>query len=261
MLLAAVAVTALGATATIGIAATRALTADGVTRAVARECAGATEYVQHTPAELEACITGAVRRDITRIGILPALVSLQRDANSNPALKALCHLALHELGREQQRAGLTVRELDDPLERDANWNSSCVGGFLHGYLQAVAERAPLSQVLDVGRAWCAGLHEQNRKGCAHAVGHGLARGNGNDLVRAASGCRMLPRTLHGDCLSGAVMELNFADRRLAGRMADDPGLGPSRNVSCSRLAREQRTWCRALIVKGELLVTGLTTIA
>lgn len=249
------------ASATLGVTVTRAVTDDGLTRARAADCANTVEYVRHAPLEMEACIARAVRSQMRREGVLPALVALQHDANRSPLLKAECHLALHELGREQLRGGLRIAELNSPLRRDANWNSSCVGGFLHGYLQALAEEGSRRQVLTVARTWCVTMGDQNRAGCAHAVGHGLSRSEGNDLVAAASGCRSLPESLHRDCLAGAVMELNFADRRLEGRMRADDGLGPASEITCGSLARDQRTWCRALVVKGELLVTGLSTVA
>lgn len=247
--------------ATAAVAVTRSVADDGLVRRDAVDCASPGAYVKHAPLEMEACLRRAVRADIRRRGVIPALMAVQRDANSRPILKTMCHLALHSLGREQLREGLTVSQLDHRMARDANWNSSCAGGFLHGYLQAMSELSPRGELLDLGRDWCTTLARQNLMGCAHAVGHGLSRSDRNDLVASAEGCRSLPRTLHRDCLSGAVMELNFADERLAGRMRIDDGLGRASRITCGSLAADQRTWCRALVVKGEVLITGLTTIA
>lgn len=250
-----VAVLALGAS----VAAARSFSSDELRRDHAAACATAVQFARHHQATLERCVTRAVRTQFDRVGVVDALVALQRDANRSPVLKAMCHLSMHELGREQLRAGLRIAELDHPLEPDANWNSSCVGGFLHGYLQAMAEGANRAQLRDVARSWCATLADQNRRGCAHAVGHGLARVNRNDLPAAAADCARLPASLHDDCLAGAVMELDFADPRLADRMRADTGLAAPRPSRCGELPHAQRTRCRLLLVKGEALILGLRT--
>ncbi len=246
---------------TIGIVGARAMTPDGLVRDRATECATPKTYAAHTPTEIEDCVTRVVRADMERQGVLPALVSLQREANRNPMLKGLCHLSLHVLGREQQRAGMDVTELDSPLERDANWNSICVGGFIHGYLQAMSEDSEPSELVALAREWCTTLADQNREGCAHAVGHGLSRYYRNDLRSSADDCHGLPDTVRNDCLSGAIMELDFANAAISKRMRrNDENLGPTRKIDCNVVKRDQRQWCRGFQLRGVALVTELRTV-
>ncbi len=260
-LVASLLVVALVSLTAASIVAARSLTPDGLSRDRATQCATPKTYATHTPVEIEDCITRVVRADMASDGVLPTLIDLQRQANRNPMLKGLCHLSLHVLGRDYQRSGVDVMEFDSPLTRDANWNSICVGGFLHGFLQGMSETSSSSDLAQLARTWCTRLADQNREGCAHAVGHGLSRFFDNDLRQSADVCHGLPDTVRNDCLSGAIMELNFADPKIANRLRrKDPDLGPTRDIDCHVVKADQRNWCRAFQLKGVGLVTELQTV-
>ncbi|MCW2972868.1 MAG: hypothetical protein JWN72_1141, partial [Thermoleophilia bacterium] len=74
-------------------------------------------------------------------------------------------------------------------------------------------------------------------------------------------CDTLPGSVMSDCLSGSIMEINFANQSIRNRMKrNDPNLGPTHEVSCSMVAADQKNWCRAFVAKGVLLVTELRTV-
>ena len=244
-----------------GVVIARALTDGELARDTVSACATPRTYAQHTPPEIEDCITRAVRRDVAELGLLPALVSMQRQSNRNRLLKVVCHLSIHVIGHDAYHDGVDVEALNDPLELDANWNGMCLGGFIHGYLQEMAEHAPPQTLLDVGRVWCVTLADQNREGCAHGVGHGLARANRNDLRITAAACHSLPRTVRNDCLSGAMMELNMADDVIADRARrNDDGFAPEQKLDCDDVPRDQLGWCMAFYARGLALITDLNTV-
>lgn len=222
-----------------------------------RDCVSLRAKMLHTPQVVDACLSAQVWGDMRRTGVRRMLVALQRDANANPVLKLQCHLPLHEVGQRAWRERLvTLDDFPRDLPADANWNSSCPGGFLHGMMQAAVTEKDLriSDLVQLNDAVCAPMDEQDMKGCAHSVGHGAARASANDLRRSSAACeRMVARTVR-DCISGTVMEFNLADLRIRDRQRFDGELRAHSRIRCRDVSPNQRNWCRLMKAKGAVLL-------
>jgi hypothetical protein len=221
------------------------------------DCVGIAAKLLHTPRAVDQCAVVQLRRVVRREGVPGGLITVQRMANHNPLLKTQCHLAMHAIGQEFFREGrLALANVPTVLPKDANYNSSCPGGFLHGYMQGAVGEGGLDAdgLVAFNAAACMKMDDQDMRGCAHSVGHGFTRAAHNELRLATTNCTHLPHRAVKDCMSGAVMEMNLADARVKARERYDRTLARKSTVDCSQVPASQRRWCGVLKVKGDGLV-------
>lgn len=131
----------------------------------------------------------------------------ERAAADDAELAAVCHPAMHELGRTEGRT--VAREAGLPVF-PAGSSQLCTAGYVHGLAEGYLVATPDAEVMAVFPKLC---HDADvREGCAHGVGHALVRARSDDGAAAAAAgasraCGELPDELATNCRNGVYMEL------------------------------------------------------
>jgi hypothetical protein len=195
-------------------------------------------------AEVRGCLTDAVTKSVNENGLPATLTTVRELADDSRRVSLLCHFAMHAAGQQFARVGVGSA-LDDVTD----WRHNCSVGFLHGYMQGLAETATSSEMLEESAAQsCSGMDGFEFMACAHGVGHAFARAADNRLKEAVTSCDRMPDSWDVTCTAGAVMELEFARDQSLRESGSDPGMGTVRKTSCADLPDRHAGACWARLV-------------
>ena len=196
--------------------------------------------------QMTVCLTDQARKLLRREGVRAGLVKVEGFAAKDTLFELKCHMPMHTIGQEYQRNGFKASQIPLHLPPGVNWQSSCIAGFLHGYMQELGGNASPATYVTISHRTCNSMERLiDLQGCYHALGHGLSRSLENRLASSGTQCAALAAGVRAECAAGAVMELELA--KLAARKGppyiDDGGMAPARPVRCEEVPALVRGSC------------------
>jgi hypothetical protein len=183
-----------------------------------------------------------------------ALTTFARAIQSNPSVRADCHLIAHSIG-----AGSYVRYRDPgkAFVAAGRLAMTCSSGFYHGVLQRALHGVQAGGLNAAARRLCSsGAVTKNYfvlSQCVHGLGHGLMIYTGYNLPRSLRTCHRLATSFDRLTCTGGVFMENFTTSmsiRSPWLKAGDP-LYP-----CDAVAKRDKLYCYLQVTSHLLDVTG-----
>jgi mono/diheme cytochrome c family protein len=154
------------------------------------------------------CLEQAFGNLVYHEGPKPALDTLQRTLQTNPAVAADCHRIVHRMG-----SAALSRFRDKVAPAFVAGSPICASGYYHGIIERAFLGQPTDRLAVVARQLCRDpeIDEQRFLAyqCIHGLGHGLMIYTGYDLPGSLKTCDDLRTGFDRVSCSGGVFMENF----------------------------------------------------
>jgi hypothetical protein len=153
-----------------------------------------------------ACLEKTYQTYTEKKGVAAAFVKLESAYNTDPAVRANCHLLAHDIGRTEADS---VGNLDKAY---AQGNNFCWSGYYHGVMESIVSRVGAKNLPKDLPTICASIMKSQPYSfyafnCVHGLGHGIMDVTDSNLFASLKLCDRLSGDWQQEsCYGGVFME-------------------------------------------------------
>jgi hypothetical protein len=152
------------------------------------------------------CLEKTYQTYTEKKGVAAAFVKLEAAYNTDPNVRANCHLLTHDIGRTEADV---VGNIDVAYEQGNNF---CWSGYYHGVMESVVSRIGPAKLPEEIPTICASIAKAKPYSfydfnCVHGLGHGIMDITDSNVFKSLNMCDLLTDTWsQQSCYGGVFME-------------------------------------------------------
>jgi hypothetical protein len=152
------------------------------------------------------CLMKTYQTYTEKKGVAAAFIKLESAYQTDPNVRANCHLLTHDIGRTEADV---VDNIDTAYEQGNNF---CWSGYYHGVMESVVSRIGIAKLPKAIPNICASIAKAKPYSfydfnCVHGLGHGIMDVTGSNIFASLKMCDLLTDTWsQQSCYGGVFME-------------------------------------------------------